>query len=97
MQKKAGGGGSPVPFGVLQPLDEILSSSRLQVFAVVVGERPLRMSLHVWELDGFGGNRVFIQEPGRQRQAHLTDGDARDTGCTTQQKRRPRVDNPPPI
>lgn len=38
-----------------------MCSSRLQIFTVVVGKRPLRMSLHVWELDGFGQHGVWSQ------------------------------------
>lgn len=52
--------GSPVSLGVLQPLDKVLRPPRLQVFTVVVGEGPLWVSLHVWELAGFSQHRVFI-------------------------------------
>lgn len=52
---------SPISLGVLEPLDEVLRSPRLQVFAVVVGKGSLRVSLHGGQLDGFGQHRVFTE------------------------------------
>lgn len=52
---------SPVPLGVLEPLDKVLRSPRLQVFAVVVGKGSLRVSLHGGQLDGFSQHRVFTE------------------------------------
>lgn len=52
---------SPVSLGVLEPLDKVLRSPRLQVFAVVVGKGSLRVSLHGGQLDGFSHHRVFTE------------------------------------
>lgn len=52
---------SPVSLRVLQPLDKVLCSPRLQVFAVVVGKGSLRVSLHGGQLDGLGQHWVLTE------------------------------------